>query len=345
MPWTRIEQQYHGLLPTAPGLPRASRILSYQEAIREALTQALEADPAVFLLGEGIDDPGGVFGTTSGLKARFGARVLDTPIAENGMTGVALGAALAGMRPVAIHMRVDFLPMAMDQIVNHLAKWSYMTGGRVRAPVTIRAIVGRGWGSAAQHSQSLQALFAHVPGLRVLMPASPRDAKGLLLGSIFGDQPTVFLEHRWLYERRQAVPEERYELPAGQAAVLRPGTDVSLVAASQMVVEALAAADLLEAEGVNAEVVDLRSLRPLDREAILATVGRTGRLVVADTGWRACGISAEVAAVAAEGAFGALRAPVRRVTLADAPTPAAAPLERAYYPGAAEIAAAAREIL
>ncbi|MEW6489711.1 MAG: transketolase C-terminal domain-containing protein, partial [Thermodesulfobacteriota bacterium] len=306
---------------------------------------ALEADPAVFLLGEGIDDPGGVFGTTLGLKERFGDRVMDTPIAENGMTGVALGAALAGMRPVAIHMRVDFLPMAMDQIVNHAAKWSYMTGGHVRAPLTIRAIVGRGWGSAAQHSQSLQALFAHVPGLRVLLPASPRDAKGMLLESIFGEQPTIFLEHRWLYDHRQAVPEERYEVPAGQAAVLRQGGDVTLVASSQMVLEALEAADTLGAEGISAEVLDLRSVRPLDRDAVLASVRRTGRLVVADNGWGPCGVAAEVAAIAAEGAFEALRAPVRRVTLPDVPTPASAPLEKAYYPGAAEIAAAARGIL
>ncbi len=345
MPWTRIEQRQRGLLPTAPGVPGGNRVIAYKEALREALSQALEADPSVFLLGEGIDDPGGVFGTTLGLKDRFGDRVMDTPISENGMTGVALGAALAGMRPVAIHMRVDFLPMAMDQIVNHAAKWSYMTGGRVRAPLTIRAIVGRGWGSAAQHSQSLQALFAHVPGLRVLMPASPRDAKGMLLGSIFGNQPTIFLEHRWLYDHRQAVPEGRYVVPAGEAAVLRQGTDVTLVAASQMVLEALAAAEALEAEGVSAEVVDLRSVRPLDREAILGSVRRTGRLVVADTGWRACGSAGEVAAVAAEDAVGALTAPVRRVAIADAPTPASAPLEKAYYPGSAEIAAAARELL
>jgi pyruvate dehydrogenase E1 component beta subunit len=345
MPWTRIEQRQPEFLPTAPGAAADGRVLTYREALREALVQALDADPSVFLLGEGIDDPGGVFGTTSGLKARFGDRVLDTPIAENGMTGVALGAALAGMRPVAIHMRVDFLPMAMDQIVNHVAKWAYMTGGKVRAPLTIRAIVGRGWGSSAQHSQSLQALFAHVPGLRVLMPASPRDAKGMLLSSIFGDHPTVFLEHRWLYDLSQVVPEKHYEVAAGQAAVLRNGTDVSLVAVSHMVVEALAAADLLQSHGVDAEVVDLRSLRPLDRETILASVRRTGRLVVADTGWGTCGISAEVAAVAAEGAFGALRAPVRRVTLPDAPTPAASALEQAYYPGAAEIAAAARGLL
>lgn len=344
MPWTATQATTDGTKAVLG--PDGGRRLTYREALREALAQALELDDRVFLLGEGIDDAGGVFGTTRGLRERFGPRrVLDIPIAENGMTGVAVGAALAGMRPVFIHMRADFLPMAMDQIVNHAAKWRCMTGGRACVPLTIRAVVGRGWGSAAQHSQSLQALFAHVPGLRVLLPASPRDAKGLLLGSIFTDGPTVFLEHRWLYDHSEHVPPEPYALPAGKVLVRRPGTDVTLVAVSHLVVEALRAAETLAERGVSAEVVDLRSVRPLDEEGILASVRKTGRLVVADTGWTAFGVSAEVAAVAAERAFAHLRAPVRRVGLPPLSAPASPALEAAYYPGAQHIVAAAQELL
>lgn len=345
MPWTKIQaddSRRHAIF----GGTGAGRELSYRDAIREALSQALETDPRVFLFGEGIDDPGGVFGTTVGLKDRFGMeRVMDSPIAENGMTGVAIGAAMTGMRPVFIHMRVDFLPMCMDQIINHAAKWSYMTGGRVKVPLTIRAIVGRGWGSAAQHSQSLQSLFAHIPGLNVLMPASPYDAKGLTLGSIAGNSPTMIIEHRWLYDQKEHVPEEPYVIHPGRGIVRREGRDVSIVAASYMVYEALRAATELEKEGISAEVVDLRSIRPLDEELIVETVRKTGRLIVADTGWKTCGVSAEVAAVAAEKAFGLLKAPLKRICFAEAPTPASHELELAYYPAYTDIVRAVKEIL
>lgn len=346
MPWTGIQAD-DSRSPVSFGEGAGpAREITYREAIREALSQALELDERVFLLGEGIDDPGGVFGTTLGLKERFGGeRVMDIPIAENGMTGVAVGAAMTGMRPVFIHMRVDFLPMCMDQIVNHAAKWSYMTGGKVKVPLTIRAIIGRGWGSAAQHSQSLQALFAHVPGLRVLMPASPYDAKGLLLGSISSESPTIIIEHRWLYDQKEGVSEEPFVIHAGRGTVRREGTDVSIVASSYMVYEALRAADELAREGIGAEVVDLRSILPMDEELVVESVNKTGRLVVADTGWRSCGVSAEVAALAAERAFGSLRAPVKRVCLPMAPTPASYLLEQAYYPTFRDIVSAAKEIL
>lgn len=346
MPWTKIQADDScrpGMFGSGRG---AAREISYRDAIREALGQALERDRRVFLIGEGIDDPGGVFGTTVGLKDRFGAdRVMDSPIAENGMTGVAMGAAITGMRPVFIHMRVDFLPMCMDQIINHAAKWSYMTGGRVKVPLTIRAIIGRGWGSAAQHSQSLQALFAHIPGLRVLMPASPYDAKGLLLGSIAGDSPTVIIEHRWLYDQKEGVPEEPFVIHPGNGIVRREGSDVTIVATSYMVYEALQAAAGLEKEGVSAEVIDLRSVLPLDTKLIVGSVCKTGRLIVADTGWKTCGVAAEVAALAAEHAYDSLKAPVRRICLPDAPTPASHALEKAYYPGAADIARTAKGLL
>lgn len=345
MPWTRIDADRQP--PVEPfGTEVSCRQLRYREAIREAHQQALECDERVFLVGEGIDDPGGVFGTTRGLADTFGRRrVMDMPLAENGLTGIAAGAAMAGMRPVLIHMRVDFLPMAMDQIVNHAAKWSYMSGGRSKVPLTMRAIIGRGWGSAAQHSQSLQALFAHIPGLRVLMPATPFDAKGMLLGAIAGGVPSLIVEHRWLYERLGPVPEEPYLVSAGRAAVLRPGQDVTLAGVSYAVVELLQAAEMLARQGIDAEVLDLRSVRPLDVATIVASVRKTGRLLVADTGWRHCGISAEVAAVAAEHAWDCLRAPVRRVCPAECPTPASPPLEQAYYPDVATIVATVEEML
>ncbi len=347
MPWTKIQaddSRRPEIFGAGGGV--GQRELSYRDAIREAQAQALERDPRVFLIGEGIDDPGGVFGSTLGLAEQFGReRVMDMPIAENGLTGVVSGAAMTGMKPVLIHMRVDFLPMAMDQIVNHAAKWSFMTGGTVKVPLTMRAVIGRGWGSAAQHSQSLQALFAHIPGLHVLMPASPYDAKGLLLGSIAGQTPTIIIEHRWLYDRKEAVPEEPYVIPAGRGVVRREGSDITLVGVSYMVYELLLAAEELAREGISAEVIDLRSVRPLDEELIISSVRKTGRLVVADTGWKTCGVAAEVAAIIAENAHDALRAPVRRICIAETPTPASPVLEQAYYPTVAGMVATIKGLL
>lgn len=346
MPWTKLQADDSRGSVIFGGGGAALREITYREAIREALFQALEMDKNVFLLGEGIDDPGGVFGTTVGLKERFGdTRVMDSPIAENGMTGVAIGAAMTGMRPVFIHMRVDFLPMCMDQIINHAAKWSYMTGGKVHVPLTIRAIIGRGWGSAAQHSQSLQALFAHIPGLRVIMPASPYDAKGLLLGSIAGNCPTIIIEHRWLYDQKEGVPEEPYMIHAGSGLIRREGKDLTIAGASYMVYEALRAAEELAKEGISAEVLDLRSIRPLDEALLLESVRKTGRLIAADTGWRTCGVAAEVAAVVAESAYDCLKAPVKRICLPEAPTPASHELEVAYYPSFRDIVSSAKELL
>ena len=346
MPWTKVQADEVGRPGIFGSCVSTLRGLSYRDAIREALSQALERDQRVFLIGEGIDDPGGVFGTTVGLAGRFGKdRVMDMPIAENALTGVANGAAMTGMRPVLIHMRVDFLPMAMDQMINHAAKWSYMTGGRVKVPLTIRAIIGRGWGSAAQHSQSLQALFAHVPGIQVLMPASPYDAKGMLLGAIAGERPTLIIEHRWLYDQKEGVPEEPYIVPSGKALVRKEGKDITLVATSYMVFEALQAAAELEKTGISMEVVDLRSIQPLDETTVIDSVKKTGRLIVADTGWKLCGVTAEIAALAAEHAHASLKAPVKRITLPAAPTPASHVLEKAYYPTHENIVRTAKELM
>lgn len=319
------------------------RELSFAAAINEATVQAMERDPRVFLLGVSILDMNRVFGTTAGAHERFGARVFDTPCSENALTGIAVGAALAGMRPLMIHHRSDFMLLAMDQIINQAAKWRYMSGGLASVPLTIRGIVGRGWGNGAQHTQSFQALFMHIPGLKVVAPTTPYDAKGLLLASLEDDSPVIYVEHRWLHGQVGPVPEEHYTVPIGRAAIRRRGSDVTLVGISHMVVEALRAAAELAGEGVSCEVIDLRSLSPLDDEAVLTSVHKTGRLVVADTSWRRNGAAAEVLALVAERALTALKAPPQRVSLPNLPTPASYELERAFYPGAAEIVLAARK--
>jgi pyruvate dehydrogenase E1 component beta subunit len=299
-----------------------TRMLKFHEAVREALDLCMARDPAVYVVGLGTPDPKGIFGTTLGLREKYGDdRVLDMPTAENGMTGIALGSALGGMRPVMTHQRMDFAVLALEQIVNQAAKWHYMFAGARRCPMVIRLVVGRGWGQGPQHSQSLQAWFAHVPGLKVVMPATPHDAKGLLVAAIEDDSPVIYIEHRWLHGTFGPVPEEHYRVPIGEARVVRQGRDVTIAAVSHMVIEALQAADCLARAGIEAEVIDIRTLRPLDTSAILGSVRRTGRLLVADTGWKTGGFAAEVVALAAEQCLDRLKSPPRRLALADVPTP------------------------
>lgn len=322
------------------------RSLSYSLAINEALHQAMAADPSVFLIGQGVKSPWYVGNTAQGLLQRFGpSRVIDTPVSENSMTGAAVGAALAGMRPVVVHPRMDFMFYAFDPIINEAANWSYMNGGRASVPVVFWGIINRGGEQAAQHSQALHALFAHAPGLKVVMPASPTDAKGLMMAAIRDPNPVVFIDDRWLYGLEEAVPEEPYETPIGKAVRRREGSDATVVALSYLVQEAEKAADELAREGIRVEMLDLRTAKPLDREAILASVRKTGRLVVADPGWLTGGISSEVAALAAGEGFSYLKAPVRRVALPDCPAPASRDLETAYYPRWDRIAAAVREVV
>jgi acetoin:2,6-dichlorophenolindophenol oxidoreductase subunit beta len=323
-----------------------SRELKYNQAISEAHVQSLEKDPNAFLMGVGIADPTGLFGTTKESRDKFGmGRVFDTPMSENTLTGVGVGAAMCGMRPVLIHARNDFLLLTMDQIVNHAAKWSYMCGGKLKVPFLIRAIIGRGWGQAGQHSQSLQSLFAHIPGLQVIMPVTPYDAKGLILESMNSDHTTVCIEHRWLYEKVGPVPEEYYRVPFGKGRRVREGKDVTIVAFSHMVLEAMTAVEDLAKEGISAELIDPRSLRPLDEEMILSSVKKTGRLLTVDTAWKTCGMTAEVAAVAAERGFRYLKEPVVRLGLAEVPTPCSPALEAIYYPSPKNIADAARSLV
>jgi pyruvate dehydrogenase E1 component beta subunit len=316
------------------------RTLKYWQAIAEGLVQGMERDPQVFIFGIGVDDHKGIFGTIRAAYERFGGgRVFDVPNAEQALTGIAIGAAAMGKRPVLVHARNDFMFLAMDQMINLAAKWRYMYGGTSQVPIVVRSIIGKGWGQGATHSQSLQALFGHFPGLQVVMPALPRDAKGFILAALQARGPVVILEHRALYETEGLVPEECQPTPLGTAAVVRAGEDVTVVATSLMVVEALKVADRLASLGVDVEVVDCRSIRPLDERTILESVEKTGRVVVADTSWIAYGLAAEVAAVCCERGFAHLRAPVRRIGLADCPAPVSLSLERAFYPDQARIAA------
>ena len=315
------------------------RLLTQSAALREALAQALAKDERVIVVGEGVPDPKGVFGTTSGLRQEFGAaRVFDSPLSENGMTGICIGAAIAGMRPVMVHQRIDFALLAMDQIVNNAAKWHYMFAGQVSIPLVIRVLVGRGWGPGPQHAQSLQALFAHIPGLKVVMPTSAYDAKGMLLAAIEDDNPVIFIEHRWLHGIEDRVPYEAYTVPLDRALVLRSGHDATLVAFSFMAVEALLAAEALAEHGIELEVIDARSVRPLDLPTIVESVNRTGTLVVADTAWKTGGIAGEVIAAVSERAFKALKRAPLRIALPDYPTPTSHHLVRDYYPDALTLA-------
>lgn len=322
-----------------------TRELKFSQAINEAIDQCMGKDSTVYIMGLGVPDPKGIFGSTLGLQQKYGsARVLETPTSENGMTGVAIGSALAGMRPIMTHQRIDFALLAMEQIVNQAANWHYMFGGKMSIPLVIRMIVGRGWGQGPQHSQSLQAWFAHIPGLKVVMPTTPHDAKGLLIASVEDNNPVIFIEHRWLYNITGNVPEEIYRVPIGSARVIREGNDLTIASTSYMTLEALRAAEILNSEGIKAEVIDIRTLRPLDEESILKSVRKTGHLIVADTGWKTGGFGAEIIARIAEEAFAALKSPPKRIGLPDCPTPTTRALANHYYPRAVHIVVAARRM-
>jgi len=309
------------------------RLLTYAQAIREAHAQLLHSDPRVFVIGQGLWSPWYAGGTLKDLEKDFGAmRMMDTPVSENAVTGAAVGAALAGMRPIVFHPRMDFMVLAMDPIINQAANWSYLFGGQVNVPLVVRAVINRGGEQGAQHSQALQAFFMHVPGLKVVMPATPRDAKGLLVSAVRDGNPVVYIDDRWLYDMRGPVEEDLFTVPIGRASIVREGRDVTLVASSYMVQESIQAAQTLSAKGIEAEVVDLRSIKPWDQDMVCSSVKKTGRLVVADGGWRTCGVSAEIAATVSRELFGKLIAPVERVALPDLPAPTSASQEMAYFP-------------
>ena len=322
-------------------------MITYKDAATEALLLAMEKDERVFLMGEGVDNITGVYGQVLPAYKKFGpSRVIDTPLCENGLTGFAIGAALDGMRPVLIHQRNDFMLLTMDQIMNQAAVLRYASGGRHRIPLTILSFVARRPGEGVSHSHSLQSVFAHFPGIKVGMPASAVDAKGMLLSAIFDDNPVIILEHRHspLFEKKEFVPEGYYETPFTSHVAIS-GQNITIVTVSIALLDAIAAQHELNTKNIYPEIIDLRWLRPLDINPIIQSVKKTGRLLVVDTGWRSCSISSEIVALVAERAHGYLKCPPRRITLPDTPCPASQFLEPYYHPTAEMIVKAVKEMV
>ena len=331
-----------------------ARKITYQQAINEALDQEMSRDQNVIVMGEDVaggegspgeqDAWGGVLGVTRGLYHKHPGRVIDTPISESGYVGAAVGAACCGMRPVAELMFVDFLGVCFDQIFNQAAKFRYMFGGKAETPVVIRAMYGAGFRAAAQHSQCLYNIFTHIPGLKVVVPSNPYDAKGLLIQSIRDNDPVIFLEHKALYTMEGEVPEELYTVPFGEAAVVREGNDVTIVAIGRMVQKAQEAAAELQKAGVQCEIIDPRTTSPLDTDTILESVEKTGRLIVVDESHPRCSMASDIAGHVAENAFASLKAPIRQITGPHSPVPFSDSLEELYIPSAAKIVAAAKSL-
>lgn len=318
---------------------KEQRQITFAEAIREGLDQAMEKDTSVVVIGEGVPDPKSIFNTTAGLLQKYGGnRVFDMPLSENGMTGICIGAAMSGLRPVMVHQRIDFALLAMDQLINNAAKWSYMFDGKATVPLVVRLIVGRGWGQGPQHSNSLQSMFAQVPGLKVVMPVTAQDAKGMLIAAIEDENPVLFIEHRWLHHVNDEVPENYYPTSLDKARVMTEGADVTIAAFSYMVLESLIAARALESIGINVEVIDMRSARPLDIETVLQSVKKTGRLIAADTAYQTGSIAGEIISQVAELSFDHLKTHPVRIASPDHPVPTSHFLSENYYPDAKTIA-------
>jgi acetoin:2,6-dichlorophenolindophenol oxidoreductase subunit beta len=327
-------------------MPNMTRTINFAEAIKESIDSNLKNDSQVYVMGLGVPDPKGIFGTTSGLQEKYGSeRVMDMPTSENGMTGIGVGTAIMGMRPIFTHQRIDFVLLAMDQIVNSAAKWHYMFDGIMQVPMVMRLIVGMGWGQGPQHSQNLHSMFSHFPGLKVVMPTTAYDVKGLLNASIKDNNPVIFIEHRWLYDLIDEVPEDYYEVPIGKAKVIEEGEDVTIVSSSYMTVEALKAMDVLKKDGVKAELIDLRTIKPLDLDTILKSVRKTKRLVVADMSWKTLSFASEIITLVVENAFNDLKSPPIRITLPDCYTPTSHALTNHYYPNHFDIVYAVKKLL
>ncbi len=320
----------------------AERIISYAQAIQEATAQEMERDESVFVYGLGVDDFKGIYGTTKGLLEKFGPdRLFDTPLSEDAMTGLAIGAALNGMRPVHVHIRMDFLLLTVNQLFNIAAKTSYMYGGSLNVPIVIRSIIGKSWGQGAQHSQGLHSLFMHIPGLKVVAPSTPHDAKGCLIQAIRDNNPVMFVEHRLLHLFHGHVPEESYTTPFGKARILAPGSDITLVGISYMAADCLRAKHLLDETGIKAEVIDPISLVPFDWDAIMASVRKTKRLIVVDTAWLCCGATAEIISGVVERLNPGEHIEMKRLGFAPTSCPPTKVLEDAFYPDPPSIALAA----
>lgn len=309
------------------------RKIKYSKSINETLHQLFVKDKKVFLIGQGITSPWYVGTTTTGLINRFGSkRVFDTPVSENGSTGLAIGSAFTGMHPILMHPRMDFMYYAMDQIANHAANWYYMFGGQLNVPITIWGIINRGGEQSAQHSQALQGIFAHIPGLKVVMPSDPYTAKGLLVSSVNDGNPVIYIDDRWLYNMEGEVPEELYSIEIGKSVIRKKGEDITIVASSYMVYKILDIAKQLEKEGISVELIDLLTVKPFDKKIIYDSVKKTKHLMIVDTSWKSFGISAEISASIAESnLFSKLKSPITRVGLPDIPAPASCKLENDYY--------------
>lgn len=323
-----------------------NRTISYAEALNEAIAQEMSRDERVFVYGLDVADHKRIFGTTINLVEKFGPdRCFSTPLSEDALMGFGIGAAVNGMRPINIHIRVEFLLLAMSQLVNIASSLRYGSNGKLSVPMVIIAVIGRGWGQGFQHSKSLQSFFAHIPGLKVVMPTTPYDMKGLMTSAIRDNNPVVCLLHRWLYWGQGHVPEEPYTAPIGQSRVLREGSDITIVATSWMNVEAHDAAQILAKRGVNIEIIDPRTISPLDDRTIIRSVDKTGHCIVADYDWVNCGFGAEVSSRVSEKCFGKLKSPVIRVGFAPTPCPTTRPLENSFYPNAAAIVRAVEKKL
>jgi len=315
-----------------------SRKITYCEAINEGIIQEMKQDPSVFIYGIGVTDHKRVFGTTNNIKELFGEeRCFDTPLSESALTGFALGAAINGMKPIFVHARVDFSLLSINQLVNMISSYRYTSSGKCDVPIVIRLVVGRGWGQAAQHSKSLHSLFAHIPGLKVVMPTTPYDAKGMMISAIRDNNPVIFIEHRWLYYAEDEVPEESYEVDINKSQILRHGDDITIVSSSWMTIESIRASDILKKHGIGVEVIDLRTATYFDEKLIIDSVKKTKNSIVADNDWVYCGLSAEVAAQIYEKCFDFLESPIERVGFAFAPCPSSRPLENLFYPNAETI--------
>lgn len=314
-----------------------TRKVSYRDAIREALIEEMRRDERVFLYGIDVADFKGIFGTTAELEKEFGNRVFSTPLCEDSLVGFGLGAAISGLRPINVHIRVDFLLLAMNQLANMVSSFHYGSGGKLKVPFVIRAIIGKGWGQAYQHSKSLQSYFAHLPGLKVVMPTTPADAKGLLISAIRDENPVMVIEHRMLYDVVDEIDEEIKIIPFGKANMLKRGKDITIIATSYMNIEALHAAKILKKHGLELEVIDPRSIYPIDEKMIFESVVRTGHVLIVDYDWVYCGFSAELAAMISENCFDNLKSPISRLGFAFAPAPCTRPLENLFYPTAETI--------
>lgn len=322
------------------------RTIKFYQAIQEAFDVTMTAHEDVCLVGVGLIDPRAVWDTIKGLLDKYGRdRVIEGPLAEQMLTGFAFGAALTGLRPVLIHHRVDFLPLTFDQIVNHAAKWSYMFGGQQNVPMVIRGVVGRGWGNGPQHTQSLHGLCASIPGLKVVVPSNARDAKGLMISAILDNEPVIYIDHRWLHQDEGEVEEGIFTEPLGKIKVVSEGEDLTLVAVGPMVQESIKAANLFQKVGISVEVIDLRTLHPIDWDGILTSVEKTGRLVVADSDWRCASVASTIVAEVTMRAFSDLKAAPSVVTWPDHPVPSSYGVESSYYPMAKEIVKAIAEVI